>query len=258
MTEARIPSPIRATGSHFYKYSSLEHPEWLKKIVLDHELYVPTVSQLNDPADGRPLLTPLSEEKMFEFLYNANRNPTLSLSAQQQVFDVLRFNIKHHGPDALQREMAKIFYKHLAGHRIYSLSQRWDNLSMWAKYANGHTGYCLEFARQGPFFERAVKVIYGESVPMDVTNPEQRRAYFLYCKRPEWSDEEEVRMVQLRGSGSSTLKIDPHWLTRLILGMHVTETHEKAIRDWALQREPQLVVVKAYFDELFQKLLIRE
>ena len=44
MSETRIPDPVRAT--HFYRHSNVEHLEWLKTIVLDHELYLPTVRQL--------------------------------------------------------------------------------------------------------------------------------------------------------------------------------------------------------------------
>ncbi len=88
---------------------------------------------------------------------------------------------------------------------------------------------------------------------MDVTNPEQRRSYFMYCKRAEWGDEEEIRIVFMPGSDSRR-KIDPRWLTRLILGMKISEAHEKMIREWARQRSPELVVVKAYFDELPQRL----
>jgi hypothetical protein len=60
----------------------------------------------------------------------------------------------------------------------------------------------------------------------------------------------------LRG-GRSKVKIDPRWLTRLILGMKITEAHEKSIREWAKQRKPELVVVKAYFDELHQTLSVQ-
>ncbi len=256
MTETHIPDPVRATGTHFYRYSNLEHPEWLRTIVLDHELYLPTVSQLNDPADGRPLLAPMASDQMFDFLYNSNRNPTLTHRAQERLIRILHSNIHYHGPEELRREIAKLLNKHLEDYRIYSLSKRYDNLGLWAKYAGGHSGYCLEFANEGEFFESAVEVIYGESIPLDVTNPKQRLAFFLYCKREEWSNEEEVRVVVLRG-GRSTVKINPRCLTRLILGMKITATHEKTIREWARQRKPELAVVKAEFDELHQTLILQ-
>jgi len=41
--------PKKATGSHFYRYQSVAHLEWLEPIILQHLLYIPTVAQLNDP-----------------------------------------------------------------------------------------------------------------------------------------------------------------------------------------------------------------
>jgi hypothetical protein len=59
-----VPVPAEATGSHFYKYANLEYPERLKVIMLDHELYLPSLNQLNDPADGRPKLAPMSADQI--------------------------------------------------------------------------------------------------------------------------------------------------------------------------------------------------
>jgi hypothetical protein len=141
-----IPTPVRPIGTHFYRYSSLESPErldWLRTILLDHEIYVPSVSQLNDPTEGRPLLAPMSEDQMFDFLHDPNRNPTLTVAAQQTIFEILRHNIRLHGPEELRRKMAALLYKELEAYRIYSLSKRYDNLNLWAKYADSHSGYCL-------------------------------------------------------------------------------------------------------------------
>jgi hypothetical protein len=44
-----IPTPTKARGSYLYKYSSPAHLEWLKTIILEHELYLPSLDQLNDP-----------------------------------------------------------------------------------------------------------------------------------------------------------------------------------------------------------------
>ena len=82
---------------------------------------------------------------------------------------------------------------------------------------------------------------------MDVINPEERKSYFLYCKRPDWSNEEEVRVVRMRHSVGHD-KIQPEWLTRIILGKAISLEHETMIRQWAEQRRPALTVVKAHFD----------
>jgi hypothetical protein len=66
----------------------------------------------------------------------------------------------------------------------------------------------------------------------------------FFCKRQEWSNEEEVRLVLQRGKGSK-VKVDPRWLTRVILGKDMTSGNEELIREWAQQREPELAVVRA-------------
>ena len=50
------------------------------------------------------------------------------------------------------RGTAQSLYKELDDWRVYCLCKRKGNMSMWAKYAGNHTGYCLEFANIGPFF----------------------------------------------------------------------------------------------------------
>ena len=81
--DVAIPLPPKATVPLFYRYSSLTTPEnveRLRAIIQEHELYLPSLDQLNDPADGRPRLAPLSEEQMSSFLYTklVQRSPHLS------------------------------------------------------------------------------------------------------------------------------------------------------------------------------------
>jgi hypothetical protein len=254
-----LPKPKRPTEAHFYKYSGLQdsdHVAWLKSLILDNQIYLPTLNQLNDPADGRPVLLPLDEEKMLQFLFNANLNPTLKAEVHKRNLEILRFNIRLHGVKLIHREMTKLLNKELETYRVYSMSKRFDNMALWAKYADDHHGYCLEFANVGPLFEKCVEVIYGDSIPMDVTNPEERKGYFLYCKRPDWSNEEEVRVVRMRHSVGHD-KIQPEWLTRIILGNAISLEQETTIREWAVQRRPALMVVKACFDYADQTIKLR-
>jgi len=146
-----VPTPTKATGSHFYRYSNADHLDWLKVIILEHELYLPTLNQLNDPADGRPKLAPLSEDQMTSFLLDGvvRSNPTMALEKLEYEAAVIRYNVQLHGTDALLRRMSEVLNSELEGYRIYSLSKRHDNLGLWAKYAGNHTGYCLEFKNEG-------------------------------------------------------------------------------------------------------------
>ena len=254
-----LPQAKRATEAHFYKYSGLQdadHVAWLKALIFENQIYLPTLTQLNDPADGIPVLKPLSEDKMFEFLYQHRRDPNWTLEQEIGEMLTLRYNIQLHGVELLHRQMTDLLRKELETYRIYSMSKRFNNMALWAKYADEHRGYCLEFANVGPLFEKCVEVIYGDSIPMDVTKAEERTSFSLYCKRPDWSNEEEVRVVRMRNSVGHD-RIQPEWLTRIILGKAISLEHEANIREWAVQRRPALVVVKAHFDYTDQTIKLR-
>ena len=252
------PMPVNASGSHFYKYAEFtgDRRRWLKELILEHRLYLPRLSQLNDPADGRPKLARNSEDQLFTFLYNSpfgvlGRNPRMTVEDQVREAAILDVNISKHGSETLMRSLAKCLNAELDDWRIYSLSKRYDNLSMWAKYAGNHAGYCLEFVNVGPFFTCAKEVSYGKYVEMDISNRDHLNGYWFFCKSQEWRDEEEVRILVARGS-DSVLGIDPSWLTRVMLGWKMPRSDRAQIREWAKQRSPELRVVEASYDELDQ------
>ena len=252
-------TPTKPTGSHLYRYQSAEHLERLKPIILEHLIYVPSAAQLNDPTDCRPKIRPLSEEEMVTIVRNdyIRRNPVLALDLLQEQESKIRTRIRTLGLEPDQRVLSKILNEGMGEFRVYSLSKRFDNFSLWAKYAADHGGYCLEFANEGPLFgEYVAEVIYGEYAPFDVIDSNNRSADFLVYKRPEWSNEEEVRLIRTPGSNPE-VRIKPQWLTRIILGKDMLPDNQKQIRDWAKQRQPELAVVQAYFDELHQELRLK-
>jgi hypothetical protein len=253
-------TPTKASGSHFYRYQSAEQPDRLKPIVLEHLLYLPSVAQLNDPADCRPKIKPMLVEELVTFLKNdyIRRNPILALDLLLENESKIRTGIQTLGLDWFQRKLSMILNSQMEQFRVYSLSRRFDNLSLWAKYAANHSGYCLEFANEGPFFgEHVTEGVYGEYAPFDVNDSENRCAGFLVSKRPEWSNEEEVRLIQARG-GVPLVKIEPQWLTRIILGKNMSPDNQKHVCEWAKQRDPELHVVDAYFDEFHQEIRLKE
>ena len=253
-----IPLPPKAMVPFFYKYSSLATPDHLNRlrvIIQEHELYLPNLDQLNDPADGRPRLAPLSEGQMVSFLHLklVQCSPQLSLAELDREREVIFYNVKLHGTAKLQRILTEYLHAELKDYRVYFMTRRYDNLSLWAKYADDHTGYCLEFANEGSLFENARDVMYEDSLEMDVNNSEHTNGFWFFCKRPEWSNEEEVRLVLPRGLGSKA-KLNPRWLKRLIMGKSVLEQNEQLIRAWARQRVPDLAVVKAHYDAVEQRI----
>ncbi len=103
----------KAGGSHFYRYTEFtpaKH-EWAREVVLDHEVYMPTLSQLNDPADGRPQLAPLSENALHSFLHSSRfgvtgRTPGMPVEERLKEAMILDVNIRRHGVEVLQRRLS--------------------------------------------------------------------------------------------------------------------------------------------------------
>jgi hypothetical protein len=251
-------TPTKARDPFFYRYQTAIHLDWLKPVILNHLLYLPTAAQLNDPTDCRPKIKTMSTEDMVTFLKKdyVRRTPVVALDLLREHEEKIRSDIRTQGMDWFQREVSSILNAHTENFRVFSLSKRFNNLSLWAKYADNHKGYCLEFKNVGPLFgEHVMEVVYGEYAPFDL-NDSDRSADFLVTKRPEWSNEEEIRLIRVPGSGQMVM-IEPQWLTRIILGRCMSSESEKQIRKWCTQRIPELAVANAYLDEFHQEIRLK-
>jgi len=150
----------------------------------------------------------------------------------------------------LHPNLVKSLDSQLKDFRIYSLTKRYDMPNLWALYASGHRGYCLEFQNVGELFQHAKDVAYldPDQMEISITDPALTQGYFLFCKTKNWSTEEEVRLVLSRNDGRSKVRFDPKWLTRIILGKNMSEEHKSQVREWAKERRPELNVVNAIYD----------
>jgi len=257
-----LPTPRKSTASHFYKYSGPANLGWLRDILHQHEIYLPNLTQLNDDNDGLPRLAMQSEGEMADFLWARFKkaNPNMSPSELQHEEKVLRFKVHLHGPAALHPDLVQLLDDQLKGYRIYSMAKRYDMGNLWALYADGHSGYCLEFKNVGPMFEHAKDVNYLNLKDMEivVTDSSLLNGEFLFCKTLEWSCEDEVRLVLPRKDGRIKVRFDPSWLTRIILGKAMSEENRNTIRLWAKERKPQLAVATTYYDPTQRAIRLRD
>jgi hypothetical protein len=121
------------------------------------------------------------------------------------------------GVDRLQEQTRKEFHDFLSSYRIYSMSKRWDNLSMWQCYGDAHRGYCVEF-KNLPFGKAIREVVYCDELStLNWTVLEDNLAVY-YCKHRDWSNEEEVRLVLPRRLGGPTFPLNAGAISRVILG----------------------------------------
>lgn len=241
----------------FFKYKPLRELNYLQDLILRHQLFIPRAKQLNDPREAKPTLAALDAAKIARVLKRNFFKDKPGLSLDERVYHANVIDrLAYADPEKRNREIKEILYARFDEYRIFSMSKRWNNLAMWAWYAENHRGYCLEFANKG-LFEVAEAVVYDDTGEVDVSDEAQLTFNWFSRKATDWQSEEEVRVVLPHAIGGGQLiTIQPDWLVRIILGKDTPKAESDQIREWAAQREPALEVVQARFDAHSQRLVL--
>lgn len=233
-----------AVSQLLYKYSSATRLDWLRTILLSHQLYFPTPTELNDPRDARPPVRVTSRRGAIQaivtpYLIQYARDPLASLAA-----DVRRIHDTINGADLkeLGAVVTRLFHEQMNRNRIYSMTTRPDNEHLWRQYAGNHTGYCLEFSRDGAPFETAHHVIYRDEIPPDFCDDGSFGAELVFQKTPRYAAEEEVRIILLPRGSPAVVPFEPTLLLRIILGDRMSGENAELVRGWCAERIPELSV----------------
>lgn len=232
----------------FYKYGTFCKMERIKPMLCERKFYFASPSQLNDPSDCRNVVKDHSAEEIEKFLIEANRE----FYGNARGDDDIRQGIKKYGASTLLDEMTKSFNKIMdSRYGVFSLAKRPDNMALWAKYADNHKGFCLEFSDLSEF-SYVYEVIYSEKVPFSLSlKVDPYEADFLYTKSPEWSNEEEARILT-KPPGFQLLPRKS--LRAIILGEFCDEENEKAVVTWTKDCDADIDVKKALFNRVGQQL----
>lgn len=245
-----VRKPIKATGTHLYKYGS--NLAYLKEILLGNKVYFARHSQLNDPRELKPVLADLTKEEIIALLIELHPNPS-----EKDKMEII-YGLNKFGSEAVMEKLREILYFNEFDHRfgVYSLSKRMNNMALWAHYGNHHKGYCVEFQNAG-LFSLAHDVIYEHELPVrklstPVDHEKIGREFLedLFTKAVDWEYEEEVRIVLRPGYQIFT----PDALTSVILGKDMPDEHIRQIADWVSQRQLPIVLKKARYNSANQQL----
>jgi hypothetical protein len=185
--------------------------------------------EFNDPFEMQPFLKGLADTPTLEGHFHDEFGKALdpqiddmlakaNLTAEQKAKIDRRWihqMVRSRRPQAL--EMLKMFDQVLSpvvGKQIYKsvnenlgalcLTEKPENLLMWAHYAEHHRGAVIEFDENHEFFNRRVgpqdefrhfrKVIYTDTRPGVFLN-DSSAVDFFYFKSKEWEYEEEWRLI---------------------------------------------------------------
>lgn len=132
----------------------------------------------------------------------------------------------------VRRKFAEMFSKHW---RIFCVSRVSDSILMWSHYADDHRGMVIEFDASHPGLkswsdDSRFDVEYSPEKADFSFEPDDWKGFvkslFAVARRksPEWEYENEVRFIlKAPEDGGVLYRIQPEWITRVILGVRASE-----------------------------------
>jgi Protein of unknown function (DUF2971) len=244
--------------THFYRYRSLsgKSAEYLKKTLLDHELYFPKPTTFNDPFDCLPSFNlEATVTEVIRYYENAISRRKPNAPGHQITSEALAFFYEPGGnpndPGYLKRAQ-QLHAQHVQETiGILCLSETANDILMWSHYADFHKGVCLQFDGQSTFFANAHQVNYLVERPR--VNPfrdstEQVMEAVLLGKAKHWSYEKEWRLIQYVG-GPKAYKFPPEALVGLVLGACISPQDKQLVLGWLKERKAPIKVLQAVISD---------
>lgn len=221
---------IQSMSTKLYKYQSftVQTLENLKKM----QLWFSKPDRFNDPFDPvAPYPSKIDEsgiQKLYEWIYKSA--PDKSNFASMYLTDGKpNDSFKNRAMETLKKVLVETGKLNTIG--ICCFSEINNDILMWAHYANGHRGFCLEFdARAFPIIS-AKQVVYSKVFPLfnfveiiDEAKPTYR---LILTKSEHWNYEKEWRVII--DNGDSGIIYDKQVLTGIYFGSAMPDLHKEIL-----------------------------
>jgi len=210
-----------------FKYRDWEN-EHHRDIVQKNELYFSSMSQFNDPYEGKIPYRYNSEEltpdKIFTKMFSMAKNEYPDWSEAKlidYVYEYQRRNLLF--DDAHLQQVYQQTVKDIERvYGIFALTTEENNFLMWSHYSNSHKGFCIGFDTRilweitkggiGP-------VTYQKELPTFslFENPMMFSHKLLSTKSDIWEYENEFRIIK-SGFSRKTIAIPPESIVRIVFG----------------------------------------
>lgn len=165
-------------------------------------------AQFNDPFDCgisvvQPDLSDIDFQRLFDRYRSQQDDPT---SWETRYLEGGR--VTHRFKEEVRRGIGAAFEERrriqFEQRGVSCLCENKDDLLMWAHYADGHKGFCLEFDGSQEPFSKARKVSYADSVPLVnpmklLLDPEHFAPLeaMMLVKSTHWAYEQEWRLLHI-------------------------------------------------------------
>lgn len=195
----KCPSCGQIGIAKLYKY--VPYNQHSLSILINKEIWCPKAKSLNDP---------------FEFHFEVTQNSIGEIPIDQTSL-----------------EDAKEAVKKCA---VVCLSEINDDILMWSHYAQGHTGFCIEFERNEEnvlgCWDNCCPVIYNPDnrvlsfTPQELEDP-KAFAQIATSKAPHWGYEKEWRLIIRPDFEDKLIPLTP--ITSIIFGYKMGRNERKTI-----------------------------
>ncbi len=235
-----------------YKYSGLsgKRIEWMRRLIVDSELYFAPPSKFNDPLDCRiPPSYDASPLTIEQFWRNVVRRKYPGEKLRNHKTWIQKMVMASKTPEG-QELLAQRLFEKLDKHGMACFAKDPTNMLMWSYYTEGHSGIAVRFSMAlehlvsiQPFIP--VEVQYATEFPK--VNYYQNKTHdfvrmILGTKSTAWKHEEEWRLVLVDGSGY--VRLPPAMLDGVIMGMRIDSQSEDTLRSWVDSREPAIELLR--------------
>jgi len=228
-----------------YKYCEYFTPDqagWTKRVFVNNEIYFAAPIDFSDPFDSKiryfyPDSEVEREALLTEWVHRMYPNYPHAI-LKHQVKGTVAAGIEIPEMDKACDELASYMQKQSG---VFCMTEKKDNILMWAHYADQHTGFCLEFDTNNPLFSRARGVIYSKDLPKQnlvefLTAKVRKPPLYLVTKAKDWKYEEEWRLAD-PASGPGPQEYPAESLAGVIFGCRMNEINRKQIKEWCGKRE---------------------
>ncbi len=256
-----------------YRYISLNGKVARRRAadaLLSNIMYFQSPRQFNDPYDCKTLFNYLraSDEvwrRFFSQLFRVHK-PKIDEKTLAKLVDLAMRKDIHNSPDFRESQLNK-YRKALSDATknlgILCMSKVKNNILMWAHYADGHRGICIELNRE--VLRRHFyldKVVYRDRYPS--FNEFLRLArgnslhLFLLSKARYWEYEKEWRAIQEIKNHNRQLQLPEGAISGVVLGCQISQRNMNLVTDWIRGAASKIKLYQAARSEVSYGVRIEE
>lgn len=229
------PGETDRPPNYLYRYRAVN--EFLTQILAENLLYFSSPEHFNDRFDCRiptELFSSPADARSYCNRLTSERWPSMPQDEKNRRID--RFVSERRWKNTARDVQATIY-----NCGVLCLSERWDIPRMWERYAQDHTGVCLEFLAADEkgltgFGSDCFRVTYSEQLTFNLfADPWEQAKQILLTKSNEWSYEQEWRIILPAPDGASTAGIwqfPPEFLAGVIFGYKADDATREQVKRW--------------------------